>query len=119
MIPSIRRSLPRVVIPVVIQDSIVFTPEPVYNSDSDGTVEYASDVDAHDVDNDPLPDFSSCPIICNITMEYDTEEDKKLILQDKLKALKNLLRFWENTYNDLCKSVAETDDLLCTAVGAA
>ena len=52
-------------------------------------------------------------------MEYDTEEDKKLILQDKLKALKNLLRFWENTYNDLCKSVAETDDLLCTAVGAA
>ena len=47
------------------------------------------------------------------------EENKKLILQDKLKALKNLLRFWENTYNDLCKSVAETDDLLCTAVGAA
>ena len=38
----LRRSLPRPIIPVVIQESIVFTPESVYNSDSDDSVHYES-----------------------------------------------------------------------------
>ena len=111
----LRRSLPRPIIPVVIQESIVFTPESVYNSDSDDSVQYESGLDVLDVDNDPLPDFSSCPIISRLSLEYENKEDNRLLLQDKLKNLRNVLRFWDKEYNDLCKSLAETDDLLCNA----
>ena len=111
----LRRSLPIPIIPVVIQESIVFTPESVYNSDSDDSVNYESGLDVLDVDDDPLPDFLSCPIISRLSVEYENKEDKRLLLQDKLKNLRNVLRFWDKEYNDICKSLAETDDQLCNA----